>query len=109
MPAPLSEKIKRLRKEKGLTLEQLGELTGSSKSYIWALENQNLPRPSAEKIQKIAGVLGVTGEFLLDQNQETPDGTDTDMAFFRKYQKMPDNTKRKSQQLMDVWGEEDKG
>ncbi|MBF0144467.1 MAG: helix-turn-helix transcriptional regulator [Magnetococcales bacterium] len=108
MPTLLSEKIKRLRKEKGLTLEQLGELTGSSKSYIWALENQNPPRPSAEKIQKIAEVLGVTGEFLLDQDQETPERGDMDLAFFRKYQKMPEDTKRKLQQLIDVWGEEDK-
>ncbi|MBF0116594.1 MAG: helix-turn-helix transcriptional regulator [Magnetococcales bacterium] len=108
MPTLLSEKIKRLRKEKGLTLEQLGDMTGSSKSYIWALENQNPPRPSAEKIQKIAEVLGVTGEFLLDQEQETPDRGDMDMAFFRKYQKMPDDTKRRIQQLIDVWGEADK-
>ena len=108
MPTLLSEKIKRLRKEKGLTLEQLGDMTGSSKSYIWALENQNPPRPSAEKIQKIAEVLGVTGEFLLDQEQETPDRGDMDMAFFRKYQKMPDDTKRKIQQLIDVWDRDDK-
>ena len=36
----LGAKIKELRKEKGLTLEQLAELIGSGKSYIWELENK---------------------------------------------------------------------
>ena len=40
MPSELGKKIQRLRKEKGLTLEQLADLTDSSKSYIWELENQ---------------------------------------------------------------------
>ena len=50
----LGEKIRKLRKEKGLTLDKLADLTGSSKSYIWELENKNPPRPSAEKLAKIA-------------------------------------------------------
>ena len=49
MATALGEKIKRLRKGKGLTLEQLADRTESSKSYIWELENKNVPRPSAEK------------------------------------------------------------
>ena len=35
---PFSSKIKKLRKEKGFSLEQLAKLTGSSKSYIWEIE-----------------------------------------------------------------------
>ena len=36
----LGDKIRDLRKEKKLTLDKLAELTGSSKSYIWELENK---------------------------------------------------------------------
>jgi len=60
----LGEKIRKLRKEKGFTLDKLAELTESSKSYIWELENKNPPRPSAEKLAKIADKLGTTIEFL---------------------------------------------
>jgi DNA-binding XRE family transcriptional regulator len=40
---PLGDKIRALRKEKKLSLEQLAELTDSSKSYIWELENKDDP------------------------------------------------------------------
>jgi len=49
---PLGDRIRTLRKEKGLTLDQLAEQSGSSKSYIWELENKSPPRPSAEKLVK---------------------------------------------------------
>lgn len=101
----LSDKIKRYRKEKRLTLEQLGDLTGSSKSYIWELENRNPPRPSAEKIARIAAVLGVTPEFLMDDGRDSPEASDIDLAFFRKYQKMPGDTKKRLRQILDAWDE----
>jgi transcriptional regulator with XRE-family HTH domain len=101
----LSGKIKRFRKEKRLTLEQLGDLTGSSKSHMWELENRNPPRPSAEKIARIAAVLGVTPEFLLDNERDSPEPSDVDLAFFRKYQKMPDDTKKRLRQILDAWDE----
>src|ERR1700722_5473805 len=74
----LGEKIRKIRKDKGLTLEKLGELTESSKSYIWELENKNPPRPSADKIAKIAAVLGVTADYLVDEDESAsvPDAVD---------------------------------
>ena len=44
MPSPLGDKIRVLRKQKKLSLEQLAELTESSKSYMWELENKDDPR-----------------------------------------------------------------
>ena len=54
MSTALGRKIKNLRDEKGYTLEKLAELSRSSKSYIWELENKSPPRPSADKISTIA-------------------------------------------------------
>ena len=107
MATTLGEKIRTLRKEKGYTLEKLGELTDSSKSYIWELENKSPPRPSAEKIGKIAGVLGVTPEYLIDEKlTERGQAGAVDEAFFRKYRRMPEETKRKIRQMIDLWSEE---
>ena len=50
MASPLGEKIKNLRIEKGLSLEQLAQMTDSSKSYLWELENREQANPSLEKI-----------------------------------------------------------
>ena len=60
MPSLLGEKIRALRKLKKLSLEQLAELTESSKSYLWKLENKDAPKPSVEKLARIAAVLEVT-------------------------------------------------
>lgn len=104
MPTSLGDKIHRLRKEKGLSLEKLGELTDSSKSYIWELENKNPPRPSAEKISKIAAVLGVTADYLVDTREAKPDASVVDDAFFRKYRNMDAPTKEKIRQIVELWG-----
>jgi transcriptional regulator with XRE-family HTH domain len=104
MSNTLGEKIRRLRKQKGYTLEKLGELTESSKSYIWEIENKNPPRPSADKIAKIASALGVTSDYLVDTEESTPVPDVVDQAFFRKYRKLDPNTKAKIRQMVEVWG-----
>jgi transcriptional regulator with XRE-family HTH domain len=104
----LGEKIRKIRKDKGLTLEKLGELTESSKSYIWELENKNPPRPSADKIAKIAAVLGVTADYLVDTREASPNTDVVDNAFFRKYRNMDPTTKEKIRQMVEVWGGEKK-
>lgn len=106
MGTRLGDKIRELRKAKGLTLEQLGDATGSSKSYIWELENRSPPRPSIDKIAKIAAVLGVTADYLADQTESSPTPDVVDEAFFRKYRGMPTETKEKLRRLLDVWDEE---
>lgn len=105
MTTTLGEKIYRLRREKGFSLEKLGELTESSKSYIWELENKNPPRPSADKIAKIASVLGVTSDYLVNTQQSEPNASVVDEAFFRKYRDMDAPTKEKIRQIVELWGD----
>ena len=104
MVTPLGKKIRQLRKEKGYTLEKLAELTDSSKSYIWELENKDPPRPSADKVAKIASVLGVTADYLMSKSQRPPSDTVLDAAFFREYQDLDETTKEKIRELVKVWG-----
>ena len=106
MTTALGEKIQKLRKAKGLTLEELAKLTGSSKSYIWELENKNLPRPSAEKLSKIAAQLGVTIDYLIDQEHKITEVDATDKMFFRKYQRMDPEVKKKIRKMVELWEEE---
>ncbi len=103
MSTSLGDKIRELRKKKGYTLEKLAELTESSKSYIWELENKDPPRPSADKVAQIASVLGVTSDYLLDRTQKTNVAEATDQAFFRRYRKMEPATKEKIRRMVDLW------
>lgn len=84
MATILGEKIRAERKRLKLTLDQLAEKTGSSKSYIWELENRPVVRPSAEKISRIAEVFGVTVEFLLDDQKQELSSSEADQVFFRR-------------------------
>lgn len=102
----LGDKIRELRKKKGYTLEKLAELTDSSKSYIWELENKNPPRPSAEKIGRIAAVLGVTAEYLLDREGDLHVADAADEAFFRKYRRMNPDVKDRIRRMIDVWDDD---
>ncbi len=105
MPTPLGEKIRTLRKKKGYTLDKLAELAESSKSYIWELENKDPPRPSADKVAKIAVALDVTPDYLITDSVPVEDATDT--AFFRKYQNMDPATKDKIRRMLDLIGDDE--
>lgn len=50
-------KLKRIRKEKGMTLEKLAELTGISAGYLCHLEKGSRTNPSIEVMEKIAKAL----------------------------------------------------
>ena len=97
------ERVKKRRKERGLTLEQLAKNIGSSKSYIWELENKPTIRPSSETVYKLARALGATVEELLDRRPADAD----DVVFFREYKSLSSETKKRLRIIMDALKEED--
>lgn len=52
-------KLKKIRKEKGITLETLSELSNISVGYLCHLENGSRKNPSIEVMEKIAKALNV--------------------------------------------------
>lgn len=106
MPSLLGVKIKELRRGKGLTLDQLAQATDSSKSYMWEIENKDVARPSAEKLERIAEVLGVTAAFLMDASQMEPTEDVADTAFYRKYRKLEAPDKARLQRILDALKDE---
>lgn len=107
MPSPLGDKIRARREALGMSLDDLALKTQSSKSYLWDIENKDNPKPSADKVAKIAAALEVTTEYLMDQSALTPDEDVTDKAFFRKYQQMDAPTKKKLRKILDAWENEE--
>lgn len=98
----LGEKIRTLRKQQGLTLDQLALQVSASKSSIWELENKEKARPSADRIDAIAQALGVTSAYLLDDTQSEPSRKVADEAFFRKYEQLDEPVKRQLQDILEV-------
>jgi transcriptional regulator with XRE-family HTH domain len=99
----LSEKLRALRKAKGLTLDKLAEKSGLSKSYIWELENRESQRPSAEKLTALADVLGVTVSYFIEEDVREPEEKHRDEAFFRNYQKLDTESKEHLRKILETF------
>lgn len=102
MSSSLGEKLRKHRQEKGYSLDKLAEITGSSKSYIWELENRDSRKPSGEKLTRIAEALSVTTDYLLDESAR-PNEKVAQEAFFRKFSKLDPEDRKKIEQLVDMW------
>jgi len=102
MRASLREKLKELRKRKGYSLDELARLSGASKSYLWELENRDERKPSAEKLVDIARVLDTTTDYLVDDNAGFDDAQVKE-AFFRKFNKLDDDTKGRVMDMIHTW------
>lgn len=66
--------VKHLRSKRGMSLRQMTEATGISESYINRIENSVRICPSYPVIEKLATVLGVAPNLLLEvssNNQES--------------------------------------
>ena len=61
----LSEKIKILRKSKGMSLEQLAELVGTSRQTVHRYENGTITNIPHDKIEALAKALGTTPAKLM--------------------------------------------
>ncbi len=73
----LGVKIQKLRQERNLTLTQLAENTGISKSYLSYIERNIQTNPSIEVLAKIASALGVNIQTLLGLNKPISETTNT--------------------------------
>lgn len=78
-----------------MTLDGLALAAGMSKSYLWELENKESPRPSAEKLDALAKILGRPVSFFLDSDADAPEEEHLNEAFFRNYKNLdPEDRER---------------
>lgn len=101
MSTKLGDKIRTLRKDKQMTLDELALAAGMSKSYLWELENRPSPRPSAEKLDALAKILGQPVAYFLDEEASEPEEAHIDEAFFRNYKDLDANGKQVMRQIME--------
>ena len=66
----IGDRVKRIRKEKKLSMTELAEKAGVAKSYLSSLERNIQVNPSIQFLEKIAAVLNVP---LNDLLHDTPD------------------------------------
>ena len=89
MALTIQERLKDLRVERGLTLEQLAEQTGLSKSALGSYEADDFKDISHYALIKLAKYYGVTADYLLGQT-ETISYPNADLADLRLSDEMID-------------------
>src|ERR1700690_2349448 len=99
----LGEKLRSLRKERGLTLEKLADLAGLSKSYLWELENRESQRPSAEKLTALGDALGVSAAYFIEEDAREPEERHLDEAFFRGYKNLDTEAKEQLRKILTTF------
>ena len=104
----IGEKIKTLRIQQGLTLEQVGNAVGVGKSTVRKWETGSIKNMRRDKIASLADVLGTSPAYLMgwDDTSSTPDNEDglneEKRKFIEKISKMDDDVIAALNQLADT-------
>lgn len=97
----MGEKVKKLRKIHGLTLDSLAEATNVSKSYLWNIENRTL-NPSAKRLLAIANKLKTTISFLYDESKDKMTDSYTKKYLLEKLDRLSNDDKLRLDKLMSI-------
>lgn len=71
MEEGMAQRIKKLRQEKGLTLEQVANVVGVGKSTVRKWETGMIANMRRDKIADLAKALGTTPAYLMGWQKET--------------------------------------
>jgi XRE family transcriptional regulator of biofilm formation len=78
----IGKRVQQLRKEKGMSLTELAERAGVAKSYISSLERDIQKNPSIQFLEKIAGVLKVPVDRLIDPDDTSDKDREVDQEWY---------------------------
>lgn len=72
MEEGMAQRIKKLRQEKGLTLEQVADVVGVGKSTVRKWETGMIANMRRDKIADLAKALGTTPAYLMGWKEDPP-------------------------------------
>jgi len=96
------DRLREARKASKLTLDQLGEKIGSSKAYVWQLENKDQATPSADLLMKLCSALNRTPSYFLGSGGEESDDLVQQEILFRKFKALDDRDKKTIISMIEI-------
>ena len=69
----IGERVKALRDQRGLTLQEVADRCGITKSWIWEIEQGRQRNPSVNSAVALSRALGVSLDFLTGLSTTMPD------------------------------------
>lgn len=96
MEEGMAQRIKALRQEKGLTLEQVADVVGVGKSTVRKWETGMIANMRRDKIASLAKALGTTPEYLMgwDEKENSPSElqlTEGEKVLLDLFKKVPED------------------
>ncbi|GEM59315.1 transcriptional regulator [Flavobacterium columnare] len=99
----LGDKITNLRKQKNLSQGDLADKIGVSRDAIGKYERNDI-MPTADKAKKIADILGITLDFLMNDKPQDDTVFDSDVIYrMEELQKLPEAEKEKINAIIDAF------
>ena len=80
MEKNMAQRIKALRQEKGLTLEQVADVVGVGKSTVRKWETGMIANMKRDKIADLAKALGTTPEYLMGWDEQKSSPTEPELS-----------------------------
>ena len=94
--------IKRLRKEKNLTQEQLGNLIGVQKSAIAKYERGEIVNLKRETIEKLANIFGVRPSYIMGMTELTIPITEHETKVIKAYRETDEKTRNVIDIMLEI-------
>ena len=107
MEEGMAQRIKALRKEKGLTLEQVADVVGVGKSTVRKWETGMIANMRRDKIASLANALGTTPEYLMGWDEKEispsePELTEGEKQLLRLFRKVPEDRQAMVIQMIEA-------
>lgn len=101
------EIIKKLRKEKGITQEQLAKILGLQKSAIAKYENGRVKNIKRETIDAMAIYFGVKPSYILGETEEALILDEDEIQIVKAYRQAPTNIKSAICLMLKIGGKKE--
>lgn len=72
----VGDRIKLLRKEKGISVDRLAELIGKDRATVYRYESQDIEKMPTSVLEPLAKALGTTPAFLMGWNEDNKESKD---------------------------------
>lgn len=104
MSEHMAQRIMRLRKEKGLTLEQVADIVGVGKSTVRKWETGMIANMKRDKIASLAKALGTTPEYLMGwEEKQSPSEqplTEGEKSLLDLFRRVPEESQQMVLQMI---------
>lgn len=101
----ISDRIKKMRKSKGLTLEDAGKLIGVSKQTLYKYENGIITNIPSDKIENMSSVYGCSPSYIMGWDQPIPKSftcTPEEESMIKKFRQLTPTGKQSVLAILDI-------